>query len=453
VTEATILVVDDEQTQRAILAEVLRDEGYLVIEAADGETALQRVRGGGVDLILTDVRMPGISGEELLVKVREERPHLPVLLITAHDTVEQAVAAMQAGAFSYIAKPINLDGLLAQVERALEHRRLAEELEALRSAVGEAPDLPEVVAESPAMRAVLSEAARVAPRRTTVLITGESGTGKEVVARAIHALSDRATAPFVAVNCAALPETLLESELFGHEAGAFTGAAQRHIGRFEQASSGTLFLDEIGDLPMAVQVKLLRALQERTIERLGSNASIAVDVRLIAATHRDLAAAIREGDFREDLYYRLNVVALHLPPLRHRRPDIPTLVDHLLERINRDNETAVTGVSREALEAFLRYPWPGNVRELGNVLERAVVLTRGQVIHLDDLPAAIRAPSEKAPAGDGSLADSERATIVAALAAARGNRSVAADRLGIHRNTLRRKIRELGITLPGEEQT
>jgi len=451
VTEATILVVDDEQIQRAILAEVLRDEGYLVVEAADGETALQRVNGGGIDLILTDVRMPGISGEELLVKVREERPHLPVLLITAHDTVEQAVAAMQAGAFSYIAKPINLDGLLAQVQRALEHRRLAEELEALRSAVGEAPDLPEVVAESPAMRAVLSEAARVAPRRTTVLITGESGTGKEVVARAIHALSDRAEAQFVAVNCAALPETLLESELFGHEAGAFTGAAQRHIGRFEQASSGTLFLDEIGDLPMPVQVKLLRALQERTIERLGSNASIAVDVRLIAATHRDLAAAIREGGFREDLYYRLNVVALHLPPLRHRRPDIPTLVDHLLERINRDNDTAITGVSREALEAFLRYPWPGNVRELGNVLERAVVLTRGQVIHLDDLPSTIRAPSEKPPAGDGSLADSERAAIVAALAAARGNRSVAADRLGIHRNTLRRKIRELDITVPGEE--
>jgi len=451
VIEATILVVDDEQIQRAILAEVLRDEGYQVVEAADGEAALQRVNGGGIDLILTDVRMPGISGEELLVKVREERPHLPVLLITAHDTVEQAVAAMQAGAFSYIAKPINLDGLLAQVQRALEHRRLAEELEALRSAVGEAPDLPEVVAESSAMRAVLSEAARVAPRRTTVLITGESGTGKEVVARAIHALSDRAEAPFVAVNCAALPETLLESELFGHEAGAFTGAAQRHIGRFEQASSGTLFLDEIGDLPMPVQVKLLRALQERTIERLGSNTSVAVDVRLIAATHRDLAAAIREGGFREDLYYRLNVVALHLPPLRHRRPDIPTLVDHLLERINRDNDTAITGVSREALEAFLRYPWPGNVRELGNVLERAVVLTRGQVIHLDDLPSTIRAPSEKPPAGDGSLADSERAAIVAALAAARGNRSVAADRLGIHRNTLRRKIRELDITVPGEE--
>ena len=451
-TEATILVVDDEPTQRAILAEVLRDEGYQVVTAPDGETALQRVRDGGVDLILTDVRMPGISGEELLAKVREERPHLPVLLITAHDTVEQAVSAMQAGAFSYIAKPINLDGLLAQVQRALEHRRLAEEVEALRSAVGEAPDLPEVVAESPAMRAVLSEAARVAPRRTTVLVTGESGTGKEVVARAIHALSDRAHALFVAVNCAALPETLLESELFGHEAGAFTGAAQRHIGRFEQASGGTLFLDEIGDLPMAVQVKLLRALQERTIERLGSNTPIAVDVRLIAATHRDLAAAIREGNFREDLYYRLNVVALHLPPLRQRRPDIPALVDHLLERINRDNDTAVTGVSREALENFLKYPWPGNVRELANVLERAVVLTRGQMIHLADLPAAVRAPSERVPTGNGSLVDSERATIVAALEAAHGNRSSAADRLGIHRNTLRRKIRDLDITVPGDEQ-
>ena len=447
-TEATILVVDDEPAQRALLADFLRDEGYRVAEAADGAAALARVRNGGIDLLLTDVRMPGISGEELLCTVREESPHLPVLLITAHDTVEQAVTAMQSGAFSYIAKPVNLDGLLAQVERALEHRRLAEEVEALRSAAGRTPDVPDVVAESPAMRAVLSEAARVAPRRATVLITGESGTGKEVVARAIHALSGRVGAPFVAVNCAALPESLLESELFGHETGAFTGAVRRHTGRFEQAHGGTLFLDEIGDLPGAVQVKLLRALQERTIERLGGSEPIAVDVRLIAATHRDLQAAIRDGSFREDLYYRLNVVALHLPPLRSRRPDIPPLIDHLLERINRENDTGVTGVSREVLEAFLRYPWPGNVRELRNVLERAVVLNRGRVIHLDDLPAAFRAPPEKAPIAGGSLVENERATIISALQAAGWNRSIAADRLGIHRNTLRRKIRELGIAPP-----
>ncbi|HEX9592742.1 MAG TPA: sigma-54 dependent transcriptional regulator [bacterium] len=447
-TEATILVVDDEPAQRALLADFLRDEGYRVAEAADGAAALARVRNGGIDLLLTDVRMPGISGEELLCTVREESPHLPVLLITAHDTVEQAVTAMQSGAFSYIAKPVNLDGLLAQVERALEHRRLAEEVEALRSAAGRTPDVPDVVAESPAMRAVLSEAARVAPRRATVLITGESGTGKEVVARAIHALSGRVGAPFVAVNCAALPESLLESELFGHETGAFTGAVRRHTGRFEQAHGGTLFLDEIGDLPGAVQVKLLRALQERTIERLGGSEPIAVDVRLIAATHRDLQAAIRDGSFREDLYYRLNVVALHLPPLRSRRPDIPPLIDHLLERINRENDTGVTGVSREVLEAFLRYPWPGNVRELRNVLERAVVLNRGRVIHLGDLPAAFRAPPEKAPIAGGSLVENERATIISALQAAGWNRSIAADRLGIHRNTLRRKIRELGIAPP-----
>jgi two-component system response regulator HydG len=447
-TEATILVVDDEPAQRALLADFLRDEGYRVAEAADGAAALARVRNGGIDLLLTDVRMPGISGEELLCTVREESPHLPVLLITAHDTVEQAVTAMQSGAFSYIAKPVNLDGLLAQVERALEHRRLAEEVEALRSAADRTPDVPDVVAESPAMRAVLSEAARVAPRRATVLITGESGTGKEVVARAIHALSGRVGAPFVAVNCAALPESLLESELFGHETGAFTGAVRRHTGRFEQAHGGTLFLDEIGDLPGAVQVKLLRALQERTIERLGGSEPIAVDVRLIAATHRDLQAAIRDGSFREDLYYRLNVVALHLPPLRSRRPDIPPLIDHLLERINRENDTGVTGVSREVLEAFLRYPWPGNVRELRNVLERAVVLNRGRVIHLGDLPAAFRAPPEKAPIAGGSLVENERATIISALQAAGWNRSIAADRLGIHRNTLRRKIRELGIAPP-----
>jgi two-component system response regulator HydG len=447
-TEATILVVDDEPAQRALLADFLRDEGYRVAEAADGAAALARVRNGGIDLLLTDVRMPGISGQELLCTVREESPHLPVLLITAHDTVEQAVTAMQSGAFSYIAKPVNLDGLLAQVERALEHRRLAEEVEALRSAAGRTPDVPDVVAESPAMRAVLSEAARVAPRRATVLITGESGTGKEVVARAIHALSGRVGAPFVAVNCAALPESLLESELFGHETGAFTGAVRRHTGRFEQAHGGTLFLDEIGDLPGAVQVKLLRALQERTIERLGGSEPIAVDVRLIAATHRDLQAAIRDGSFREDLYYRLNVVALHLPPLRSRRPDIPPLIDHLLERINRENDTGVTGVSREVLESFLRYPWPGNVRELRNVLERAVVLNRGRVIHLGDLPAAFRAPPEKAPIAGGSLVENERATIISALQAAGWNRSIAADRLGIHRNTLRRKIRELGIAPP-----
>jgi DNA-binding NtrC family response regulator len=448
VSEATILVVDDEPAQRALLADFLRDEGYQVEEAADGAAALLRIRNGGIDLLLTDVRMPGLSGEELLYTVREESPHLPVLLITAHDTVEQAVTAMQSGAFSYIAKPVNLDGLLAQAERALEHRRLAEEVEALRSAIGHMPEVPDVVAESPGMRAVLSEAARVAPRRSTVLITGESGTGKEIVARAIHALSGRTDAPFIAVNCAALPETLLESELFGHEAGAFTGAVRRHVGRFEQANGGTLFLDEIGDLPGAVQVKLLRALQERTIERLGSNDPIAVDVRLIAATHRDLQAAIRDGIFREDLYYRLNVVALHLPPLRSRRPDIPPLIDHLLDRINRENETHVTGVSREVLEAFLRYPWPGNVRELRNVLERAVVLNRGQVIHLIDLPPAFRAPPERMPTGGGSLVENERATIIAALQEAAWNRSVAADRLGIHRNTLRRKIRELGIIPP-----
>jgi DNA-binding NtrC family response regulator len=445
-SEATILVVDDEPAQRELLADFLRDEGYQVAEAGDGAAALARVRSGGIDLVLTDVRMPGLSGEELLCTVREESPHLPVLLITAHDTVEQAVTAMQSGAFSDIAKPVNLDGLLVQVERALEHRRLAEEVETLRSATGRMPDIPDVVAESPAMRAVLSEAARVAPRRATVLITGESGTGKEVVARAIHALSGRTGAPFVAVNCAALPDTLLESELFGHEVGAFTGAVRRHTGRFEQAHGGTLFLDEIGDLPAAVQVKLLRALQERTIERLGSNDPIAVDVRLIAATHRDLLAAIRDGAFREDLYYRLNVVALHLPPLRARRPDIPPLIDHLLERINRDNDTKVTGVSREVLEAFLRYPWPGNVRELRNVLERAVVLNRGEVVHLDDLPASFRSTPEKVAVSGGSLVENERATIISALQQAGWNRGAAADRLGIHRNTLRRKIRELGIS-------
>jgi two-component system response regulator HydG len=298
------------------------------------------------------------------------------------------------------------------------------------------------------MKRLYQDIDKVAPTKASVLITGESGTGKEVVARAIHALSGRTGAPFIAVNCAALPETLLESELFGHEAGAFTGAVRRHTGRFEQAHGGTLFLDEVGDLPAPVQVKLLRALQERTIERLGGTDSIAVDVRLIAATHHDLQTAIHDGSFREDLYYRLNVVALHLPPLRSRRADIPPLIDHLLERINRDNDTGVTGVSREVLEAFLRYPWPGNVRELRNVLERAVVLNRGRVIHLDDLPPAFRAPPEKGPIAGGSLVENERATIIAALQEAAWNRGVAADRLGIHRNTLRRKIRELGITPP-----
>jgi DNA-binding NtrC family response regulator len=384
----TLLVADDDAPQREMLADTLEMDGYTLLQAADGEAALEQVRRHGVDLLLTDLRMPGLNGVELLREVRQLNPLVQVIVMSAFGSIETAVEAMQQGAYNFIPKPVELPGLRLQIQRALEVRQLQDELRELRARTADSAG-GEMIARSDEMRELLGLVARVAPSRASVLILGESGTGKEMVARAIHEASNRSNKAFVAVNIAAIPETLIESELFGHEKGAFTGASSSHAGRFERADGGTLFIDEIGDMPLHSQVKLLRVLQEGTVERVGSESPLPVDVRVIAATHRDLDQAIADGDFREDLFYRLNVVRLSLPPLRRRKSDILPLVEHFIERYARLNEKAVTGVSREALDLLMKHAWPGNVRELENAIEGAVVLTRNNLIGLRDLPASI----------------------------------------------------------------
>jgi len=375
-----VLVVDDEPAQLELVAGFLRKHGFEVLEAGDGRSALEQFRKAPFDLILTDQKMPGLSGLALLEAARGITPEVAVIVLTAYGTIETAVAAIKAGATDYLTKPLNLDELLHRINQVSERQRLATENRELREALRERHRVEGIIGESGRMQEVLSLVRRVAPTDTTVLIRGESGTGKELIAKAIHYASPRAAGPLVRVNCAALPESLLEAELFGHEKGAFTGAVASRKGRFELADGGSLFLDEIGDLPSHLQVKLLRVLQEREFERLGSSRPIPVNVRLLAATHRDLEAFIRDGRFRDDLYYRVNVVTLTVPPLRERREDIPPLIDHFLEKVSRRDGKAITGLTREAREALLRYDYPGNVRELENLVERAVVLSRDDVI-------------------------------------------------------------------------
>jgi two-component system NtrC family response regulator len=447
-----VLVVDDEPAQRELVSGCLVKRGFDVTTAGDGASAVARVRHEPIDLVLTDQRMPGMSGLEVLDAVRAINPEIAVIVVTAYGTIDDAVSAIKRGAVDYLTKPLNLDELLHRLEQARDRRRLVRENRELREALAERHRVDGVIGESGPMQEVLSVVRRVAPSDATVLIRGESGTGKELIARAIHHASPRAAGPLVSVNCAALPETLLESELFGHEKGAFTGAATTRHGRFELAHGGTLFLDEIGDLPLHLQVKLLRVLQEREIERLGSSRPIRIDVRLVAATHRDLEALVRERRFRDDLYYRINVVTVALPPLRERRPDIPRLLEHFIARYAERHGKRVTGVTREARDALLRYDYPGNVRELENLVERGVVLTRDDVIGLADLPLAV-------PASDGVPAD-ERATLTAAveglerrmirdaLAEADGVQTKAAETLGISERVLRYKLRKYGLASP-----
>jgi two-component system NtrC family response regulator len=443
-----ILVVDDEPLQVELVAGFLGKHGYEVLQASDGATALERFRASSVDLVLTDQKMPGLSGLDLLHAARALNPEVAVILMTAYGTIEQAVAAIKAGASDYLTKPLNLDELLHRVGQALERRRLLRENRELRQALGERQRLEGIVGESGRMQEVLSLVRRVAPSDATVLVRGESGTGKELVARAIHAASGRADGPFVAVNCAALPETLLESELFGHEKGAFTGAHAARQGRFEAAHGGTIFLDEIGDLPTHVQVKLLRVLQERRIERLGANRPIAVDVRLVAATHRDLEAMVRAGTFRDDLYYRINVVTITLPPLRDRRDDIPPLLEKFLDRFARANGKTIRGLTREARDVLLRYDYPGNVRELENIVERAVVLARDEIIGIGDLPLGVKDAEKGGPEArtmPAAVEGLEREMIREALARADGVQTRAADLLGISERVLRYKLRKYGL--------
>jgi two-component system NtrC family response regulator len=447
--ERTVLVVDDEAAQRLLVAGFLRKRGFGVLEAATADEAHRLAAEKVVDLVLTDLRLPGESGLALLDRLRAVNPEVPVVVITAFGSVATAVDAMKRGAADYLTKPVDLDELEVLVERTLERRALVSENRELRRQVEARHRLAGLETSNRAMAEALSLAARAAGSRATVLLRGESGTGKELLARAIHHASPRASGPWVAVNLAALPDTLLESELFGHERGAFTGADRERRGRFELADGGTLFLDEVGDLPPATQVKLLRALQEQTFERLGGTRTLRADVRVVAATHRDLPALVHAGGFRADLYYRLAVVTITLPPLRDRREDIPHLVDTFLRRFSTEAGGAPRTLSREAMDRLMKYGYPGNVRELENLLQRAVVLARDAVIRTTDLPlhlGELRSEGIALPERlVARLAAFERGEIQRALAEAGGVQTRAARALGISERHLRYRLRKHGL--------
>jgi two-component system, NtrC family, response regulator AtoC len=438
-----ILIVDDEANARTALAELLRDEGYQIETAADGFKALPKLEEFGPDLLLTDLKMPGMDGIDLMRKAREAYPDLAVVVMTAFGAVETAVTAMRQGAADYITKPINLDELGLVVERAIENRRLRAEANRLRERLNDR--VRNIVGSSPAMKPVFDAILQVAPSRATVLITGESGTGKELVAAAIHEHSPRASGPFVKLHCAALAETLLESELFGHERGAFTGAVARREGRFQQANGGTLFLDEIAEISPSIQIKLLRFLQEHEFERVGGNQTIKVDVRIVAATNKDLLSQVKAGKFREDLYYRLNVVTVDVPPLRARPTDIPLLAMHFVRRYAQENGKDVSGFTDDALERLSRYSWPGNVRELENAVERAVVVCKGSQVRSEDLAPTIKpaaAFDELPPIPGSSLAEIERYAILKTLEHTGGSTSKAAEVLGISPRKIQYRLQE-----------
>jgi len=448
--DGRFVVAEDDASQRSQLAGFLRDLGAEVHECADGVAALEAVRRVHPDVVITDLRMPGLDGRELLREIVALNPEIRTLLVTAYGTVEGAVACLKEGAYDYLLKPLDLGEVEEVARRALEERHLRRENRELKSRLGEIESLPGLVTAGGAMAEVLSTVARAARSSVSVLLLGESGTGKELVARALHAAGPRAARPFVAVGAAALSPTLLESELFGHERGAFTGAERARAGRFEAASGGTLFLDEVGDLPPEVQVKLLRVLQERTVERVGSNRPLPVDVRIVSATHRDLPAEVAAGRFREDLYYRLAVVTIELPPLRRRRSDIPLLVEHFVAKHAEASGGEARAFSREALDLLVRYDYPGNVRELENVVQRCLVLARGPRIGVGDLPPAVRLTAAAPEAAEAQsrtlparLEALERAAIDEALEAERGNQTRAAARLGISERALRYKLSRL----------
>ncbi len=441
-----ILVVDDEANARSALAELLREEGYLVETAADGFKALPKLDEFDPELVITDLKMPGLDGMGLMRKALEQDPERAVIMMTAFGAVETAVAAVRAGAADYLTKPIDFNELSLIVDRALERRRLRQEASQLRQRLTERHRIPNMIGSSPAMQAVFDTVLQVAPSRASVLITGESGTGKEMIAAALHEHSPRADKPFVKLHCAALTETLLESELFGHERGAFTGAVTRRDGRFQQADGGTLFLDEIGEIAPAVQIKLLRFLQEHEFERVGGNQTVKVNVRVIAATNRNLRERIQKGLFREDLYYRLNVISIEMPPLRQRPSDIGVLAQHFLAKFAQENGKPVTTLSQSAIEKLLRYPWPGNVRELENAIERAVVICRGDAIRAEDLAISMmpadspQRPSDYPPVPGASLETLERFAILKTLEHTGGSTSRAAEILGISPRKIQYKL-------------
>lgn len=444
---ATILVADDEASTRSGLSSLLKGEGFAVDLAASGYEALSKLEASVPDVLVTDMRMPGIDGLMLLEKARELHPELIVVMMTAFGGVETAVKAMRMGAEDYLTKPLQIDELVLVLERALERRSLRREATELRARLSERLKIDNLVGRSPAMQSVRRVIEQVAPTRASVLITGESGTGKELVAQAIHENSSRARAPFIKLHCAALAESLLESELFGHEKGAFTGANARREGRFFMADGGTLFLDEIGEISPAVQVKLLRFLQERTFERVGGNDVIKVDVRMIAATNRDLKAEVAAGRFREDLFYRLNVVNIEVPPLRARPGDVLELAHTFLARFSKENQKAISGFDPEALSILTSHKWPGNVRELENMIERAVVMCSSDRISAANLPTALNAETRggmKLPGA--TMAELERHAILTTLEASGGSTVRAARILGISVRKIQYKLREYGVS-------
>lgn len=445
-----VLIVDDEKNMRWVLNQALSADGFETVEAEDGEAAFALIAEQEPDLMVLDHRMPGRDGMEVLRTVRAKDMSFPVIMLTAHGNVTTAVEAMKAGATEYLTKPFDLEELKLAINKALMYSDLAAEVERLRSELDREYDVHGIVASDPGMLGVLDTVRKVAPTSATVVIYGESGTGKELIARALHNLSDRATKPFVPVSAGALPETLLESELFGYEKGAFTGAMTAKPGRFELANGGTLFLDEIGDISLPTQVKLLRVLQERRVERLGGTRSIEVNVRVVAATNRDLQQLIADGEFREDLFYRLNVVPIMLPPLRQRSGDIPLLVAHFLEKYNAGTKR----LSAEAMEALVRYQWPGNIRELENTIERIVILSRGDELAVSDLPAEVRAGVSQAtrastgivlPDDGVDLEEVELDLVRQALDRAGGSVPKASRLLGLTVKTLEARMQRFGL--------
>lgn len=448
----SILIIDDEEAQRNILKGYLEKKDYKIFAASSGTEGIEIIRKNLIDIVLSDYKMPDKTGLEVLEIVKEINPEISFVILTAYGTIENAVKAMRLGAFDYISKPVDLDELDLLLERIIENKNLKSEILLLKNQLKEKFKIDSFISQSPKMEEVISIAARTADSKATVLITGESGTGKEVLAKSIHYASSRKDRPFIAVNIPALPETLLESELFGHEKGAFTGADKSKKGRFEIAEGGTIFLDEIGDIPLNLQVKLLRVLQEHQIERVGSVESINIDVRIIAATHQNLEKKIKEGTFREDLYYRLNIVSLHIPPLRERREDILPLIEYFVDKYSRENNKQNLSLSKEAVDLLIKYNYPGNVRELENVIERAVVLCRGNLITINDLPNVIKgfkAEQSIEKGDDASLIEQvealEKKLIFDALSKSDGNQSQAGRILGLTERNLRYKMQKYGI--------
>jgi DNA-binding NtrC family response regulator len=450
-----ILIIDDEKNIREGLAESMELEGYNPILAKDGKEGLERISRGDIDLVITDLRMPLVSGEEVLEQVNAQSPGLPVIVLTGHGSIDSAVDAMRNGAYDFLTKPLNLDRLGLIVKRALQNRQLVLQHRELQHELESKQTFESIIGKSAEMQKVFDMVRRVADSKASVLITGESGVGKELIANALHNLSSRKDKPLIKVHCAALTESLLESELFGHEKGAFTGAISRKRGRFELAHGGSIFLDEIGEIDQNIQIKLLRVLQEKEFERVGGEETIQVDSRVIAATNKDLVEQIKKKQFREDLYYRLNVVHIHLPPLRERKDDIPLMVTQFLQEFAEENNKNIIGIDAKARRLLYSYDWPGNIRQLRNCIESAVVMSQGDTIQVEDLPPTIaESRGENAvhiPLGI-TMAEAEKAIILENLAFFKGNKSKTADSLGIGRKTIHRKLDDYLATDERESQ-